>query len=215
MADVNVLERSPKGSRGPHAERTAAMRERLITAAVACLNDLGYAATTTQMVTDTAKVSRGAMLHHFPTKVDLMIAVAEYAAKSQNRYVAQRLTDVPEGMERYLAITIATWEAVSKPPAVALLEIMIASRSDPALSERLPAVIDRLASGQRKNVWAMAEQLGIKDRDAVEAMSRLHICAMRGMQIERMMFGGADLDDCVHLLERYKRYITGALVTEV
>ena len=34
--------------RGPHAERTAAMRQRLIDTAIACIDEVGYAATTTQ-----------------------------------------------------------------------------------------------------------------------------------------------------------------------
>lgn len=66
------------------------MRQRLVDAAIACLHRVGYAATITQLVMEEAGVSRGAMLHHFPTKVDLIIAVAEAAAAHQNRYVRRR-----------------------------------------------------------------------------------------------------------------------------
>ena len=93
--------RTPAVVRGPHAERTAAMRKRLIDAAIDCLCEHGYAATTLQSVTDVAGVSRGAILHHFPNKVDLMIAVAEHAAGKQNRLVARLLADTKPGMDRY------------------------------------------------------------------------------------------------------------------
>ncbi|RYG28791.1 MAG: TetR/AcrR family transcriptional regulator, partial [Burkholderiales bacterium] len=110
--------------RGPHAERTAAMRKRLIEAAIECLEKNGYGSTTLQLVTDAAGASRGAILHHFPNKVDLMIAVAEYCAGKQNRHVARMLANTEPGMDRFLGLTMATWDAMQQPAAIALLEIM-------------------------------------------------------------------------------------------
>jgi AcrR family transcriptional regulator len=200
--------------RGPHAERTAAMRQRLIEAAIVCISELGYAATTTQIVTDRAGVSRGAILHHFPTKVDLMVAVAEYAAKYQNRSVARRLTDVPEGVPMYMALTIATWEVLVQPPAMALLEVMMATRADKALAERLPAVVQAFEAQQRADVWRLAKGMGITDETTVEAMVRLHRAAMRGLAIELSLSNNpAEVEASVRLLEHYKRYLTGQLLT--
>jgi len=200
--------------RGPHAERTAAMRKRLIDAAIDCLGRLGYGATTLQVVTDTAGVSRGAVLHHFPNKVDLMIAVAEYAAGKQNRHVARLLADTKPGMDRYLAITMATWDAMTKPPAVALLEIMMGSRSDPELGERFPAVIESLEKYQREGVWEQAQSVGITDKATVEAMVHLHNAAMRGLALELMFSRDQKkADSAMALLRRYKRQLTGELMT--
>lgn len=206
--------RPARARRGPHADRTATMRQRLIDAAVACLCRVGYAATTTQLVMDEAGVSRGAMLHHFPTKVDLMIAVSEYAAKAQDERVATTLQNVPQGMELFIALTDATWEAMCEPPALALIEIMIASRSDPALGERFPEVERRLEEGQKEGVWEQAQLLGIRDRGAIERMFRLHRAAMRGLAIE-MTFTGerAPSNDAMELLNWYKRSLTGTLLT--
>jgi AcrR family transcriptional regulator len=190
------------------------MRQRLIEAAIACLRRVGYAATTTQLVMEEAGVSRGAMLHHFPTKVDLIIAVAEGAAAHQNRYVRRRLGAIPPGMDRYLAITEATWEAMREPPAIALIEIIIASRSDPALGERFPAIARELEASQREGVWEMAQELGVRDRDAIERMVRLHRAAMRGLAIEMMFTGDREAaEDGMALLEWYKRHLTGNLLT--
>ena len=205
---------APKLVRGPHAERTAAMQQKLIDAAIQCLYELGYAATTTQLVTDRAGVSRGAILHHYPTKVDLMVAVAEYAARYQNRSVRHLLADVPEGMPRYLAITDATWEVAVQPPAMALLEIMMATRADPVLAARLPEVVEAFEARQSQDVWSMAEALGITDRDAIEAMIRLHRAAMRGLAIELSLKSNrADVDASMRLLDDYKRFLTGLLIT--
>ena len=201
--------------RGPHAERTAAMRKRLIDAAIDCLGRLGYSATTLQVVTDVAGVSRGAVLHHFPNKVDLMIAVAEYAAGKQNRHVARLLADTTPGMDRYLAITMATWDAMTKPAAVALLEIMMGSRSDKELGARFPAVIASLEKYQREGVWEQAQSAGIADKATVEAMVHLHNAAMRGLALE-LMFSRDEKKAAaaMKLLVRYKRQLTGDLVTK-
>ena len=200
--------------RGPHAERTAAMRKRLIDAAIECLGRIGYGSTTLQEVTAAAGVSRGAILHHFPNKVDLMIAVAEYAAGSQNRHVARLLADTDPGMDRFLAITMATWDAMQRPTATALLEIMMGSRSDPELGARFPAVIESLEKFQREGVWEQAQSIGITDKTQIEAMTWLHTAAMRGLAMELMFSKDVKrANAAMKLLRRYKNWLTGELVT--
>jgi len=190
------------------------MRQRLLDAAIACLCRVGYAATTTNLVTEEAGVSRGAMLHHFPTRLDLVIAVGEYAAAAQNRHVRRHLAAVEPGMSRFLALTHATWEAICEPPALAIMEIMVASRSDPGLAERFPPVIRELEALQLADVWVIAQEVGIADRGAVERMVQLHRAAMRGLVLERVFTGDAPTaEKSMELLEWYKRLLTGVLVT--
>ncbi|MEP7209246.1 MAG: TetR/AcrR family transcriptional regulator [Alphaproteobacteria bacterium] len=201
--------------RGPHADRSASMQQRLINAAIDCLHTVSYAATTTQKIIEVADVSRGAFLHHYPNKVDLIIAVAEYSATFQNAYVDRRVRDFDPGMARYMALTTATWEVIRQPPAQALLEIIMASRSDPALAERLPPVIARFEAEQRAGVWRMAAKLGIRDHAKLTTMSRLHVAAMRGIAIELRWSGdAAAAEESMHLLNHYKRIFTGELLTE-
>jgi AcrR family transcriptional regulator len=210
---VKEKEKEPV-ARGPHAERSAAMRKRLISAAIECLGNLGYGATTLQVVTDAAGVSRGAVLHHFPTKVDLMIAVAEYAAGKQNRHVAKLLADTKPGMDRYLAITMATWDAMTQPWATALLEILMGSRSDKELGARLPPVVNSLEKYQREGVWEQAQSVGIVDKPTIEAMEHLHKAAMRGLALDLMFSKDTKrANAAMKLLVRYKRELTGTLVT--
>src|SRR3712207_8939771 len=66
-------------TRVPQAERRARTQARLLDAAVECLADLGYAATTTIDVARRAGVSRGAQQHHFRTKAELMAAAIDHA----------------------------------------------------------------------------------------------------------------------------------------
>ena len=77
--------------RRTHEERSATTRRKLIEAAIHCLRTYGYAATSTTLVAEIAHLSRGAMLHQFGTKVDLMLAVAKHVIEVQNQFIAESL----------------------------------------------------------------------------------------------------------------------------
>src|SRR5436853_5220005 len=69
----------------------AAMRQRLLDAAVECLIELGVAGTTTLAVQRRAATSRGALLHHFPTHADLLSAsIAELVKRNEAAVTASR-----------------------------------------------------------------------------------------------------------------------------
>jgi AcrR family transcriptional regulator len=58
-------------------ERSATTRARLLDATIDCLSELGYTNTTTTEIAKRAGLSRGAQLHHFPTKaawLELLVA---------------------------------------------------------------------------------------------------------------------------------------------
>ena len=54
------------------------MRARLMEATVELLVERGFSGTSTTLVSERAGVSRGAQLHHFPTKNDLVLAAVEH-----------------------------------------------------------------------------------------------------------------------------------------
>src|ERR1700754_3018733 len=93
----------PKVPRGPNAERRAATRAKIMEATVKCLAEFGYTATSTPLVAKLAKVSRGSLLHQFPTKTDLMLAVAQYASQARGAKVRETLAPYPDSPERFLA----------------------------------------------------------------------------------------------------------------
>ena len=210
--DVEVMPRRPRQTQ---AERSAAMRARLVDAAIRCLNKHGYSATTVAMVADEAGVSRGGMLHQFPTKVDLMLEVVRHASGYDENASRVSKTRNPDKRIAFMDMTDATWRVITKPPAMAKLEIMIAARSDPALAERLPDIIQAIEERRHDNVWEVAEEAGIEDRDQVDAMVTLHMAAMRGLAIELMFTQDqAMVDRAYALLKRYKTGLMEALIAE-
>ena len=60
------------------AQKSAMTRDKILDAAISCFIAEGYTNVTTAKVASTAGVSRGAMLHHFPSKTELIQATVEY-----------------------------------------------------------------------------------------------------------------------------------------
>ncbi|MFD4182961.1 TetR/AcrR family transcriptional regulator [Rhodococcus sp. NPDC058514] len=108
------------------AQRTAATRTKLLDAAVALLVEVGYARTSTQEIARRAAVSRGAQLHHFPTKESLVVAAVEHLME---RRLAEILDAQPDPD---LGIDILV-DAFTGPLFYAALELWVAARTDPAL----------------------------------------------------------------------------------
>src|SRR5580765_9050 len=71
--------------RGPVQARSVATRAALLDAALDCLVADGYASLTTNEIARRAGVSRGAQLHHFPTKAELLTAAVEHLLQRRVR----------------------------------------------------------------------------------------------------------------------------------
>lgn len=67
-----------KSPRPTQEQRSDATRERLILATIDCIAEKGYAGAATAEINERAGVSSGARVHHFKTKLDLVIAAAMY-----------------------------------------------------------------------------------------------------------------------------------------
>jgi len=74
-----VTEAAPRRRR-TQDERSSAMRERLLDATIECLVEYGYTGTTVTRIADRAGVTRGAQVHHFRTKDDLVTAAVKHLA---------------------------------------------------------------------------------------------------------------------------------------
>jgi len=135
--------------RRTQAERSASTRARLLDATLECLCDLGYARTTTPEIARRAGLSRGAQLHHFPTKAELVTGAVERLFERRHEEFRAAFARVPAGADRYGAAIDILWSMVSGPTFHAWLELVVAARSDPelriaveSLTHRLRTVVD-------------------------------------------------------------------------
>ena len=117
-------------TRVPQEERTRAMRARLLEATVDCLVERGFGGTSTTLVSERAGVSRGAQLHHFPTKNDLVVAAVEHLTEVRGAELAAAAARLPTGPRRTRAVLRMLGDHFASPVFAAALELWVAARTD-------------------------------------------------------------------------------------
>src|SRR4051794_25997957 len=171
--------------RRTQAERSAATREALLEATVACVIEDGYANTTTARVAERAGVSRGAHLHHFQTRSALVAAAIKHLSWRRGRELHAAAEDLPDGEGRVAAALDLLWGTYSSPLFAAALDLWTHARTDPELREHLVAV-DRALD---------AETLGLARRlfpDAAprtdfERLVESSLATIRGLALMNML----------------------------
>lgn len=108
-------------------------RIRLVEAAIDCLVEEGYAGLSTQKVAERTGASRGAMHHHFATRMDLAAAVVEHVFYRRMRgFLDDYLGSVAGARDEALfeISTEAYWRSVQTRDYAAYVELAVAARSD-------------------------------------------------------------------------------------
>lgn len=187
-----VTEKRPRRTQ---AERSATTRALLLDATIKCLYEHGYGATTTILVSQRAGVSRGAMLHQFPSKADLMTFVVKEVHAEAVQMYSELLAGIIEPRERLSAYPEAVWKIESRPAGVAVLEILQGSRSDPELAAKLAPVEAQIKEDTLEN-------LSREFRHPSAALLQLIVGAARGLSIIQVLTPGDDVTQAVALLQR-------------
>src|SRR5436189_4968254 len=95
-------------------QRRDETRRALLDAAVEALIEVGFARTTTLEVQRRADVSRGALLHHFPSKAELLVAAVAHLAEMRARELKQLAQQLPESRgARTDAVLGLLWQCFS------------------------------------------------------------------------------------------------------
>jgi AcrR family transcriptional regulator len=176
--------RAPAKPRTPNSERTAATRAKILNATIECLSEVGYHNTSTVLVTERANVSRGAMLHHFPSKSDLILETFAHIRHLRAQAHTEALSPIQTDREKFLYLIDALWKTFHTPAGIARLEIMIGARCDPEVGPAFGQQHHHYMDLHLERVHRLGAALGIKNRKQVDAFVMLYIGAMRGLVIE-------------------------------
>jgi AcrR family transcriptional regulator len=84
-------------------------------------------------VSERAGVSRGAQLHHFPTKQDLVVAAVQHVTEVRGAELAAAAENLPTGPKRTRAVLQVLGDHFTSPVFTAALELWVAARTDPDL----------------------------------------------------------------------------------
>jgi AcrR family transcriptional regulator len=116
------------------------MRERLLDATIGCLVDYGYAGTTVTRIAERAGVTRGAQVHHYRTKDDLVTAAVTHLAGKSAEFGWQqvaKLVDVDDPVGDLLDVL---WQMHNGPMFTAAVELWVAGRTDAELRKHVATV---------------------------------------------------------------------------
>jgi AcrR family transcriptional regulator len=110
-------------------------------ATVDLLVERGFAGTSTTLVSERAGVSRGAQLHHFPTKNDLVVAAVEHLTERRGEELAaafaalsaQPVATAAQRRTRLRAVVAMLGDHFASPVFAAALELWVAARTDETL----------------------------------------------------------------------------------
>jgi AcrR family transcriptional regulator len=157
--------------REPQQDRSRATRQRLLEAAIECMAEVGWSASTVAVVAERAGVSRGAAQHHFPTREDLVTSAVEYVSAQRLAMLRSHVVDLPVGPERTRSVVALIERMYTSPLFRAAAHVWVAASSDERLRER---VVGLEAHVGRESHRTVLELLGVDEsrpgvREAVQA----------------------------------------------
>jgi AcrR family transcriptional regulator len=189
-------------------ERSRLTQQRLLDATVTCLIRYGWAGTTTTGVAETAGVSRGAQLHHFPTKTALVLAAVEYLTDRRATEIRNETRTLPASVDQRVETVVDLLGASFTGSLYhAALEVWVAARTDEALRSALVPLEAKIGRELfRLTAALLAADVSRPDvRDAIQATLEL----LRGLGVANLL--GADAHRSQAVLRGWSRHLTEVL----
>lgn len=183
---MNTLESQRRDGEGRRSQesRSRAMRERLVTAAIKCIETHGYAGASVSRIIEEAGVSRGAYLHHFKAKHLIYKAVALRLVSDVFRRLGELQPHEGSTKEDLRAVLHTLWDdVVTGPEGRVFSELMQAARTDEVVAQHLrrPAFRAlRIFGWGAMRRFPVAESSSLTSLDVV----RLAQWTLRGMALD-------------------------------
>jgi AcrR family transcriptional regulator len=194
-------------------QRREETRRALLDAAVQSLIEVGFARTTTLEVQRRADVSRGALLHHFPSKAELLVAAVDHLAEMRaremkafasqlppergDREAAAHGEPAPGDDPRTGAVLDLLWQCFSGTFFKVSMELRTAARTDPDL-RRVLTVAER---SLRDRIVAQSRTLfgrAVAEHSGLERALDLTLQLMIGAAMTAVLHGpSSQLDDLI------------------
>lgn len=173
-------------TRRTQEERSAETQRKLLDATIECLVELGYTATTTTEIAKRAGVSRGAQMHHFPTKADLVAAAVEHLSSRIGEDLQREAARLPANGDRISAAVDLLWSRFSAPLFPAYFELAAAARTDPDLRRNLVALEKRVRGAIDRRCHEIFGE-SVAAGPGYETAVDLTILLMQGMALDRSL----------------------------
>ncbi|MCK9987129.1 MAG: hypothetical protein AzoDbin1_03601 [Azoarcus sp.] len=179
---------------GKQAEKSLVTQTVILEAVIKCLIDKGYAKTTMELVAKCGKVSRGAMMHHFSSRADVIEKAAIYLAErrlEEFEHLARTIVPpLPPGTEPQLSHTLKAMELVrtyySLPSFAAAHELLMAARTDKKLAKVVRRAQDILNDGIAPIILRVFPFWADKSSDLLLLLTDIAHFTFRGVAMSHM-----------------------------
>ena len=185
FADTTPTNARQQGELTWQQTKSQLTRNAILQAAVDCFYDLGYARTTTENIAKRANVSRGAMLHHFPNRMDLIQATVRYLNQQRIERFAREESAAQQGAEhsRIEEGIDAFWELLKTPVFIVFNELKVAARTDKELAAAVEPALEEFESAWYAAVKDVFPDLALSE--AFERANYLTKFLLEGMAASR------------------------------
>jgi AcrR family transcriptional regulator len=172
----------PISPSGWQARKSAATRLQILEATLRCFSKLGYFHTTTPAIAEEAGLSRGAMLHHFPSRMDVVRAAVEHLHAKRLKAFRAAVDGLPAGENRAHAALRAHWEQLRHPLYAVFIELYVAARTDPELADILTPAEAAFARELRQTAMEVVPEWRVTGRNFDIGYDLVN-CALQGMAL--------------------------------
>jgi AcrR family transcriptional regulator len=187
-------------------------RVRILEATIDCLVEKGYSGLSTSDVTARAKVSRGAMHHHFAGRMALVAAVIEYTVYQRlEKFLSDYFRAIAKrGDASVTSVASAIhWKSVQTREYAAYIELAIAARTDSELNAYFQPAARKL-----DHVWGQEMVKSFpqweEHWDMLQVANDFAMAAHMGLLLHAPIFGrGKRLVAVRDLIEKVIRQLHG------
>jgi AcrR family transcriptional regulator len=151
----------------------------------------GYAGLTTVAVQQEAGVSRGAVLHHFATRADLLTAVIRRLLEMHEAAAREALSSTPPNADPVTRAITALDTVIRRPAYVAQMDLWTAARTDPDLA----GVVSREERRAGSDLARVVDDLfgrPLTQHPRYRAVAGLTVQILRGLALTDVLRGDAE-----------------------
>lgn len=188
-------------------KRSEATRLRLMDATLHCLESYGHSDTTVSRIIAEAGVSRGALLHHYPTKNDLILDSARTLLERVFKQLRALLGPDASPQQPFELVERIWHEFFASGTHAVYIELLVASRRD----ENLGTLLRALAPTLEEYLRASFERRFVPIPSAVATPHEMFLFTrwlLRGMAIDAPLLTD---DELKHYLLLWSQLLAGQI----
>ncbi|HEX9470027.1 MAG TPA: TetR/AcrR family transcriptional regulator [Bradyrhizobium sp.] len=171
--------------RRTQAERSEETRTRILKAASNLIRKRGYARFRTAEVAKEAGLSRGAQLHHFPTKDSLVVATLEYVFEQAQMLSRRRASAVNRPRDLIEAVIEDAREFFFSEHFMVAIDIVLSTSTDQSVRKQI-LDISRKARRPAEAAWAEALAANGVPGQLASDIVALTLSLVRGMALRTL-----------------------------